>query len=393
MAKRPVKSTSKSQRALGESRETEVPLPVMPKAPAPIALSAVVGQERAVGVLRDAMASGRVHHAWIFHGPLGVGKFTAALAFAACLLDPTTEATFTGEIAPDPDSRVQAMLRGGAHPDLVVVNRETSKFHDDKQVRDRKQTNIPINVVRQFVLDPGALTAQVTPGGAAAKVFIIDEAELLGPPAQNALLKFLEEPPERTVLILVTSNPELLLPTIRSRCQRVAFTPLPQDALQKWLRAKGLEVTPVQRDWLVAFCEGSPGALLRAHETGIHAWWTRLEPLLAQAEQGKHVVELGPLMHELVDAWAKAWVESRENASKEAANTAAAEWMFRVLAWRMSGRLRAAMKTGAGADVVLSQLDALRAAETELDANVGLQFVMEKLAAEVAACARGEAVV
>lgn len=394
MAKRPTKSTGKTQRALGESLETEVPLPALPKAPAPIALGSVLGQERAAGVLRDALASTRVHHAWIFHGPMGVGKFTTALAFAACLLDPTTQATFTGDIAPDPGSPVQALLRGGAHPDLSIVNRETAKFHEESKIRDRKQTNIPIDVVRQFVLEPGSLSAQVTPGGAAAKVFIIDEAELLGPPAQNALLKFLEEPPARTVLILVTSNPELLLPTIRSRCQRVAFTGLSPDAMQKWLRSRTLDISPPQREWLLAFSDGSPGAFNRAHETGIHGWWTRLEPLLTQCEQGKHVVELGPLMHELTDSWAKAWVESHgELTSKEAANGAAAEWMFRVLAWRCSTRLRGAMKTGTDMETILAQIDAVRAAETELDANVSLQFVMEKLAAEIAACARGEAVV
>lgn len=353
----------------------------------------MLGQDRAVRVLGDAMASGRVHHAWIFHGPSGTGKFTTALSFASHLLDPTTQASFTGEVAPDPDSRVQGLLRAGTHPDLTVVNRETARFHEEKSIRDRKQTSIPIDVVRQFVLEPGSLSAQVPPGGAAARVFIIDEAELLGAPAQNALLKFLEEPPARTVLILVTSNPELLLPTIRSRCQRVAFAGLPADAMQKWLRARTVETTPAQREWLFAFSNGSPGAFLRAFETGIHAWWTRLEPLLAQAELGRHVVELGPLMHELTDGWAKAWVESHENASKEAANTAAAEWMFRVLAWRLGDRLRAAMKSGDGVEVVLSQLSAVSAAEAELDANVSLQFVMEKLAAEVAACARNEAVV
>jgi DNA polymerase-3 subunit delta' len=393
MAKRPTKSTGKAQRALGEAGVSDSPPPAQAKAPAPIALSAVLGQDRAVGVMQDALRSGKVHHAWTFHGPVGVGKFTAALAFAACLLDPTTDVGMTGEIAPDPSSKVQAMLRGGAHPDLTIVTRETAKFHDDKQIRDRKQTTIPIDVVRKFVLEPGALSAQVSPGGAAAKVFIIDEAELLGIPAQNALLKFLEEPPARTVLMLVTSNPELLLPTIRSRCQRVGFVGLSQGAMQQWLKGREVDLAPAQRGWLVDFCAGSPGAFVRAHETGIHAWWARLEPMLLQAEQGTHVVELGPLMHELTDTWAKAWVEVRENASKESANGAAAEWMFRVLAWRFGLRLRGAVKGGADTGAVLAQIDALRAAETELDNNVSPQFVMEKLAAEVAACARGEAVV
>ncbi|HEX2837503.1 MAG TPA: hypothetical protein VHN77_05190 [Phycisphaerales bacterium] len=394
MAKRASKPAGKSQRALGESQETEVALPAMPPVVAPIALSAVLGQDRAVGVLRGALAAGKVHHAWVFHGPAGVGKFTTALAFAACLLDPTTEATFTGEIAPDPESRVQALLRGGTHPDLTVVNRETSKFHDDKKVRDQKQTNISLHVIRQFVIEPARLAAQVQPGGLASKVYIIDEAELLQWQAQNALLKLLEEPSPGVVLMLVTSNPELLAPTIRSRCQRVSFMGLGQGAMQQWLSGRDIEMTPAQRDWLLTFCDGSPGMLLRAHETGIHAWWQRLEPLLTQAEQGRHVVELGPMMHELTNTWAENWVKARGDlASKEAANGAAAEWMFRVMAWRLAARLRTAMKNHADVEPILAQIDALRAAETELEANVSLQFVMEKLAAEIAACARGDALV
>jgi DNA polymerase III subunit delta' len=397
MAKRPATTTKRSP-ALAQPRESVVALPEAPPVQAPIPLAQLLGQERAIAILTDALISERVHHAWIFHGPPGVGKLTAALAFAALLLDPTTEKTMMGELAPDPESKVQQLLRAGSHPDLAIITKELARYHEDAQVRSRKHTAISVEVVRQFILEPGQLAPQVsTPNARAGRVFIIDEAELLTLSAQNAILKFLEEPPQRTVLMLVASNPELLLPTIRSRCQRISFGTLSQQAMHRWTQARhraledaGVEsdLTPAQASWLLAFSAGSPGTYENAK--GLYAWWTRLEPMLTQAEKGTHVVELGATMAELTDAWAKTWVEDHDNASKEAANRTAADWMLRLLAWRIGTRSRAAMAKGQPVTSELAATDALHAAETELDANVSLQFVMEKLAAEYAAAFRGD---
>lgn len=369
-------------------RETVVKLPELPPVQAPIPLSAVLGQERAASILTSAIASGRVHHAWIFEGPLGVGKFTAALAFASIILDETSQRSLSGELAPDPDSRVQQLLRSGTHPDLAVITKELARFHEDKDVRDRKQASIPVDVVRQFLLEPGRLAPQVPGKSIAGRVFIVDEADLLSPFAQNALLKFLEEPPPRTVLILVTSNPSQLLMTIRSRCQRVGFALLPPKAMRQWLAANPhLAIEDAQREFLLDFCAGAPGGVLQAHATGIGAWWERLQPMLAQAESGRHSVELGPAMAELIDAWAKAWVEVRENASKEAANRLGAEWMLRLLGWR--ARQRLAQATGGSSATALARamhaIDLVRQAEADLDTNVAMLFVFDRLAASLAA--------
>jgi DNA polymerase-3 subunit delta' len=364
--------------------EIEVPPPPAPEGPRPIALSAVIGQDRALAVLLDAVRSGRVHHAWIFHGPPGVGKFTAALAYAGLILDPTTQTTFSGELAPDPDSQVQRLLGAGTHPDLIVVTKELARYHEDAKVRDRKLLNIPVDVIRSFVIEPGKLGPALRNQAAAGKVFVIDEAELMAAPAQNAVLKFLEEPPERVVIVLVTASEDRLLPTIRSRCQRVFFSPLSDAAMEHWLKASGLELDADERSWLLRFSDGSPGVFALAKQSGMYGWWKRLEPMLYGLERGGYSVELGPIMAELIEGWAKAWVESHQNASKEAANKAGADWMLRLLANFLQGRLRKAAPLGKSGPY-LTALDVLHQAELEIERNVNMLFVMEKISAELAA--------
>lgn len=356
-----------------------------PSVPAPKAIGSVLGQERGVEVLLNAVRSGRVHHAWIFQGPEGVGKCTTALAFAALILDPTTSATLGGEIAPDPESAVAALLQRGAHPDLHLVTKELAAYHDDASVRGRKQLSISVDVVRQFLLEPGSLASNLAhKGSLASKVFIIDQAELLNIAAQNAMLKFLEEPPERTVLILVCNNPEELLPTIRSRCQRVGFAPLDDRALKTCLQRAGMTLERGE-EWLLDYCSGSPGQLILAKQTGISAWWPGLSGPIETVLRGKHSVELGGLMAQLVDEWAKAWVESHDNASKEAANRAGAAWMLKLVAWQ----LRARFTTPAVATRAIAALDCVRRGEEQLDRNVSALFVFESIASGIAACMGG----
>jgi DNA polymerase-3 subunit delta' len=376
--------------------------------PAPRDLCDILGQPHAIDTLTRALDSGRIHHAWIFHGPPGVGKCTAALAFGALLLDPSAQRTFTGEWSRDPDSHASRLMAAGAHPDLHLVTKELALYDEDRQVRERKLISIPKAVIDRHLLRPAALAAQMQ-GGLASKVFIVDEAELLdrhitNAPVQNAILKTLEEPPARTVIILVTSSEERLLPTIRSRCQRVRFTALDHAAMQAWVaswtreRAGGTgeagsgsrPLSPESIAWLMEFAEGSPGMFALAAQEGLDQWADALGGPLTTALSGKYALGLGATMSELVEAKAKAAVDAAENASKEAASRRAAEWMLRVVCARARGALR--REAGApGSDrleALLRAIDAVREAEEELDANVNQMFVFEKLAAEIAAGSR-----
>lgn len=344
----------------------------------------ILGQSRAIETLDATIQSGRVHHAWIFHGPAGVGKFTTALAFAAVILDPETSPDLSGRARPDPESPVQHRLREGTHPDLHIIRKELALFSDNASVRNSKQMTIAKDVIDQRLLQP-AYRASNLQGGLASKVFIVDEAELLdrstsNAVSQNALLKTLEEPPEGTVIILVTSSEDRLLPTIRSRAQRVAFAPLPTDAMQKWIKESSLNLGP-NADWLMTYAAGSPGRLTEALDTNLAAWHAVLAPALSAADQGRYDPLLAPSMHSLVDEWAKAWVAEDDKRSKEAANRMALERLFTMIA----EHARANLCEPKLAPRALMQIDALGRAESRLRSNVQPALVLEGLAADLPA--------
>ncbi|USN98184.1 MAG: AAA family ATPase [Phycisphaeraceae bacterium] len=344
----------------------------------------ILGQPRAIETLDAAIASGRVHHAWIFHGPAGVGKFTTALAFAAVLLDPDAGPDLTGRYRPDPATRAQGLLRTGSHPDLHVIRKELARFSDNPSVRSSKLTTIPKDVLDTRLIAPAYRAASMT-GGLASKVFIVDEAELLDRSAsnavsQNALLKTLEEPPEGTVLILVTSNEDRLLPTIRSRSQRVGFGPLDEDSMSRWASESEIAL-PRDAKWLFDYAAGSPGRLKEAVETGLASWHTELKPGLDRALKGEFDPMLAPVMRDLVDEWAKAWVAEDDKRSKEAANRMAMGRLFSMV----GDHARARLADPACTEIALGMIDAIGRAESRLASNVQLALVLEGLAADLPA--------
>jgi DNA polymerase-3 subunit delta' len=172
-----------------------------------LTLAQIRGQERATGLLRGAMSQGRVPHAYLFTGPQGVGKSTTALALAAAMNCERAPGEGCGECGPC------GRIGRGVHPDVVVLERQGAS-----------QT-VPIESIRKQVIPVLGLP----PHEARARFFLIEEATALLDPAANALLKTLEEPPARTHFVLCTSSVGELLPTIRSRCQRILFQPLPAE--------------------------------------------------------------------------------------------------------------------------------------------------------------------
>jgi len=367
-------------------RRTLKPEGVAAPVEAPIPLERIVGQDHAVGVLQRAMQSGRIHHAWIFHGPEGVGKFSAALAWAAVLLDPTSTPGLGGDVAPDPDSHVQQLLKAGTHPDLHVVRKELARYHDERKVRDQKLATIPKAIVVEHLIEPAGLAPTLKNGSMIDKVFLVDEAELLdrsptNAPVQNALLKTLEEPAPGTVIILVTSSEDRLLPTIRSRCQRIGFHPIDDEAMRQWLRTAGIAASPEDHQWLLRYANGSPGRYVRAFEGGFARWHAAIDPLCTQCDRGQHAVGLGSMMTAMVDEWAQSWVKAgekiKENRSKDAANRAGANLMFAVVA----ERYRSGLGDPRRMDQSLRAIDAIERAKRELDTNVQMRFVMDHLVA------------
>jgi DNA polymerase III delta' subunit len=170
-----------------------------------VRLSEIRGQDRAIARLRAAIAADRVHHAYLFTGPANSGKRTTALALASALN--CVNAPGEGCDECDPCAKIAA----GIHPDVVVLEREGAA-----QI-------VPIESIRANIIARVGLP----PHEARVRVFVLEEASVIAlqPAAANALLKTLEEPPARTMFVLGTVAPDQLLPTIRSRCQRITFAP------------------------------------------------------------------------------------------------------------------------------------------------------------------------
>lgn len=344
-----------------------------------------------MGALRASIKSGRIHHAWIFHGPVGTGKFTTALAFAAIILDPSTGPGLSGQMEPDPTSAVQKLLQAGTHPDLHIITKELAEVSREQKIRESKQRTIAKDVLIEFLIEPSERTRNSGAQALASKVFIVDEAEFIDRTGQNTLLKTLEEPPPGSVIILVTSNEERILPTIRSRCQPVAFAPLGEADMKHWIEQAKFSlasVSPEARKWLMSFADGSPGAAKLALETGLTSWHESLAPLLAELDSGRFPIDLGTTIAKSIDEWAVAAIErsGSDTASKDAANKAAARLMFRLLGNHFRTRLRegaskASQETRMNRD--LAAIDLIQDAERQFDASVQGIFVFDNLAASL----------
>ncbi len=216
-------------------------------------LSLVRAQDTAVSTLRRALAGDRVHHAYLFEGPDGTGKELTAFGLAQALVCEARGAG--GDAACGACSACGRVLpRDGEarplHPDVVVLERG---LYEPAQIgrRTPESQDLSIDQVRTLVLARAAFP----PHEGRAKVFILRRAEELSISAANALLKTLEEPGRSTHFILLSSRPDALLSTIRSRTQRVRFAHLPDDVVRALLVEHG---TPAaEADKIAALSAGS----------------------------------------------------------------------------------------------------------------------------------------
>lgn len=205
------------------------------------------GQETAEESFEAARARGRLHHAWLLTGPEGVGKATFAYRAARRLLGAPADPRH-GILGSDPDHPVSRQVMARSHPDILVLERE------GPDGKPRKV--IPVDDVRRL-----AEFFSKSPASAPHRVAIVDAADDLNVNAANALLKTLEEPPPRGVLLMVSHSPGRLLPTIRSRCRRLAFHPLSLEGAAAFVRAR-LEVTEEDALRLSRMAGGAPGKAL-----------------------------------------------------------------------------------------------------------------------------------
>jgi DNA polymerase-3 subunit delta' len=196
----------------------------------PRTTNVLFGHESAEQALLGAYKSGRIAHAWLIGGPPGIGKATLAYRFARFVLahpDPAALAVQNAtSLAIGPDHPVARRMAAQGQPDFFalerVMNEQTGKLYTQIRVED----------VRKLVSFFGATARE---GG--WRVAIVDAVDDLAREGANALLKVLEEPPARALLLLVSHSPGRELPTIRSRCRRLLLRPVPDDDLRAALAA------------------------------------------------------------------------------------------------------------------------------------------------------------
>lgn len=232
----------------------------------------LAGHDDAEREILAAWNSGRMHHAWLIGGPKGVGKATLAYRFARFVLagggdapaDDGAALFGTDEIpsiptslAIDPEHPVFHRVAANGHADLQVIERGLS---DDGK---RMQTIIPVEKIRAV-----GHTMSLTAGEGGWRVIIVDGAEEMNPNAANALLKVLEEPPPRALLLLVTHAPGRLLPTIRSRCCQLRLSGLSPETVNGLLAKHRSDLSEDDRQTLCRLSDGSIGRALDLADSG-----------------------------------------------------------------------------------------------------------------------------
>ncbi|MFW7266835.1 DNA polymerase III subunit delta' [Gluconacetobacter sp. Hr-1-5] len=199
-----------------------------------------VGHDDARRAFEDAWGAGRLHHAWLLTGPEGIGKASFAFWMARVLLKATAA-----------DSTAARRIAAGSHADLLYIARGV----DEK--RQRMRAEIVADDVR-----PIGQFLHRTAAEDGWRVVIVDGAEFMNRSAANAILKILEEPPPRAILILTCAAPGRLLPTIRSRCRTLRMEPLPPAQMQEVLARVAVDVSPEEIARVAPLAHGAPGRAL-----------------------------------------------------------------------------------------------------------------------------------
>ncbi|HXE54428.1 MAG TPA: DNA polymerase III subunit [Tepidisphaeraceae bacterium] len=331
-----------------------------------ITFDSIFGQDAAIEWLRKAYEADRLPHGLIFAGPVGVGKATTARALAGLML---CENPANANLCGSCPSCVA--LQANTHPDFHVVTKELIRYHD--KTGKSKGIDLSIHVLRPELIEPAARKAVM----GRAKVFVIEQAELMNPQAQNALLKTLEEPAGRTAIILLTDQPGALLQTIRSRSQVVRFGPLPTDLVRKELQTRGIDAKLASD--AAALSRGALGVALKWIEDGV------IEPARELAEQvdgafaGRPPADLPGWLKQAADKYAEKQLARDELASKDQATREGLSLYLMIAGERVRNRL-AAQTDPSELERACVAIDAIARAETYLDSNVNTAIVLQQLA-------------
>lgn len=230
----------------------------------------MLGHEKIEKNLAHSIASGKVFPSWVFSGPSGIGKSTMALRFAKCLLSQTIPADHTLHI--DENNRIHRLIDQSIHPDFFVL----------------KQTSTPASIddIRELLFK-----IRMTPVLSKWRVAILEGADSFNKNIYNSLLKFLEEPPKNTVIILIVNNTGAIPKTLLSRTSKVYFHPLSGSCVESFLEQKNID----NYQELARIADGSIGyAMMLKDNDGIEIYNNLLNGFLSKENSNallKYVVD------------------------------------------------------------------------------------------------------
>jgi DNA polymerase-3 subunit delta' len=322
--------------------------------PHPRERAILLGHQTAEQTLLDAFASGRLPHAWLISGPRGIGKATLAYRFARFLLAGGGDGGLFGapqDLAVPPGSPVFRRVAMQSHADLRAVEREVN------EKTGKLRSEIVVDGVRDL---SGFL--RLTPSEGGWRIAIVDAADEMNRNAANALLKILEEPPDRAVLLVVSHAPGRLLPTIRSRCRKLPLQPLGEEQVLQILRELAPGLPADEQVALARLSNGSPGRALELAAAGSIELFRAVSAILASLPK----MDLSRL-HALADRMARP----------------GADGDFRTLGFVLSWWLETMVRSGAKGEAAVEVLPGDAALRARLEAAASLDRwvdVWEKIA-------------
>ncbi len=249
----------------------------------------LIGHDRQERSFIDALARGRMPHAWLLAGPQGIGKAGFARRAAAYVIadgdlraPQMTNGKGDSSLDVDPAHPAVPLIAHGTHPEYLWIKREIPEAKRPKDGGEGKAEdvarNITISQVRTLLT-----RLRLRPANARWRCVVIDSIDDLERNAANALLKTLEEPPNNTVFLLVSHQPGRLLPTIRSRCRLLRFSPLDDASMRQVISGFPGAIDPQEIDLLLAIAKGSPGRALQFAQADLSSI---AAPLRAMVQSG-----------------------------------------------------------------------------------------------------------
>jgi DNA polymerase-3 subunit delta' len=229
----------------------------LPGAPHPRKVTSLIGHRNAEAELLSAYREGRLAHAWLIGGREGIGKATLAWRFARFVLanpDPAANAVRKArDLHVDPSHQATRLLAGLAHPDFALIRREW------QGTPKKLATEISVDAVRL-----GLQVFQLSAAFGGWRIAIVDSADDLNRNSANALLKMVEEPPQRSLILIISHRPGQVLATIRSRCRRLRLEPLTEDEIVEAATGLGAPWSEAGRDKIAAAAKRANGSVREA---------------------------------------------------------------------------------------------------------------------------------